>query len=365
MPLQRNSILSNTIYDLRQEYLRLNPHKTKQKLWSSVLETEQYHIITVVIPTRGCSWALSESGGCSVCGYINDSSRTQSIPTEQILDEIQRVLNKIDSPKPIILKLFNSGSFFDENDVPRELRIQIIDLIKGNLGIIKFVVESRPEYLLKNNHIVEEVSKFLEPVKLEIGLGLESSNNAILRDNWNKGSSFEDYRKSIQTTRSQNILIKTYILIKPPFLTEVEAIIDTIKTVKDAVAIGTDVISLNPCTVQNGTLIHFLHKQNRYHPPWLWSVLFIIKTIRKIFPDLDIICEPTATGKLRGTHNCGKCEKIVMNLIMSSIKKEKINEDFSSLCSCYSRWKLLVETPIEVFRIRNLSKLRKLNPLRE
>jgi radical SAM enzyme (TIGR01210 family) len=220
-----------------------------------------------------------------------------------------------DSKKPIEYKLYNSGSFFDETDVPRKLRLQIVDMIRKTPRVFKLGVESRPEHILNHLDEVKETQKILDPTKLEIGIGFESSNDAILTDCWNKGISVEYYRKTVKKIRALDIRIKTYIFIKPPFLTEKEAIIDAINTAHDAIAIGTDVISLNPCNIQKGTLVNFLHKQDRYQPPWLWSVLHIVKSIRDNFPDLEIICEPSAVGKVRGTHNCSKCDSTVFDLI--------------------------------------------------
>jgi radical SAM enzyme (TIGR01210 family) len=334
-------------------------------LWSSVEETEKKIIITLVIPTRGCSWALSKSGGCSVCGYINDSSRNQQIPSDLILDRIKKELDNNRAAKPIQLKIFNSGSFFDDYDVPQKLRFRLIRLLKNYKDIHKITLESRPQYLLDNFKTVEHLKNELNPIRLEIGIGLESSNNSILRDCWNKGFSVEDYKKSIQKIRSLGVKIKTYVLVKPPFLTELEAINDAIKTVQDAVRIGTDIVSLNPCNIQSGTLVHHLFRDDRYQPPWLWSIFFIIRSIKNLFPYLDVICEPIAAGKYRGVHNCGKCDDTVLSIIQKTIKNEPLPNNLSEICSCFFRWKLLVESPIEVLRHRNLSKLRKLTPLNE
>jgi radical SAM enzyme (TIGR01210 family) len=359
-------LLISTILKLRHEYLEKDTKKLDLKIWDNIVETDQNFIITLVIPTRGCSWSLSESGGCSVCGYINDASKDQPIPAQKILNRLDELLDNInDNQKLIELKLFNSGSFFDEDDVPSDLRIKIIECIKYRKQVSQFSVESRAEFIIKNFKIIEETKKLLDPIILEIGIGLESSNNAILRDCWNKGTSFEIYKQSITKIRSLGIRIKSYILIKPPFLTEAEAIRDAIKTSQDAIAVGTDVISFNPCNVQNGTLTHYLFQQDRYDPPWLWSVLLIIREIRREFPEIKIVCEPTAPGKQRGTHNCGKCDKKVLEFIDQTIKNEIIPKDLSQICSCYLIWKILIKTPLEIFRSRNVSKLRYLNPFKE
>ncbi|MFX0172491.1 MAG: archaeosine biosynthesis radical SAM protein RaSEA [Candidatus Hodarchaeota archaeon] len=365
MPSQINSLLASTILRLRHEFWNQSTKNLVPKTWGNLTESAHRAVVTVVIPTRGCSWALSENGGCSVCGYVNDSSRDKSIPSEQIITKIKNLLNQVNPNKLIELKLFNSGSFFDERDVPRNLRIEIINLVEKNPNIFQLSVESRPGFILNNLSIVKDTKKLLERIPLEIGIGLESSNNAILRDCWNKGSTFEEYVRSVKTLRSLGVLIKSYILIKPPFLTEVEAINDAMSTAFDAINVGTDVLSFNPCTVQNGTLVHHLQNKNRYQPPWLWSILFIIKAIRQKYPDIDIICEPVAAGKQRGPHNCGKCDKKVLDLINKVLINEQIPEDLSGICACFLIWQFLISTPIEVFRTRDQSKLRLLNPLEE
>jgi radical SAM enzyme (TIGR01210 family) len=365
MPLQGNTLLASKIFELRQDYLNKRSLDFQPKLWSSITETEQNIIIVMVVPTRGCSWALSEAGGCSVCGYINDSSYDYPIPEKKISEEIDHSLSQIDSTKPIEFKLYNSGSFFDVNDVPAKLRHKILDKIRNDPRICKISVESRPEFLINHLEIIKETKRKLEPIQLEIGVGLESSNNAILKDCWNKGFTIKDYARSVQEIRSLDIRLKSYILIKPPFLTEKEAIVDAIKAARDAISIGTDVISFNPCNIQNGTLVNYLYKRDRYQPPWIWSVLFIVNTILQEFPYIELICEPTAGGKQRGTHNCGKCDKIVLGLIEKSIKKEKMPDDFSKICQCFLQWKTLIESPIETFRLRNLSRLRRFDPLNE
>ncbi|MFX0051874.1 MAG: archaeosine biosynthesis radical SAM protein RaSEA [Candidatus Hermodarchaeota archaeon] len=365
MPSQKNSLLASTIFKLRHEFLNQTSKELLPKIWGNLTESTQKTIVTVVIPSRGCSWALSKNGGCSVCGYVNDSSRGRSIPSEQIITKITDLLNQTDPNKLVELKIFNSGSFFDEVDVPRNLRLEIINYVKKNPNIFQLTVESRPGFILHNINIVKETKKMLGKIHLEIGIGLESSNNAILRDCLNKGTTFEEFIRSVKILHSIGILIKSYILIKPPFLTEMEAINDAVSTAYDAINAGTDVLSFNPCNVQNGTLVHHLQKKNQYQPPWLWSILFIIKTVRQKCPDIEIICEPIAAGKQRGSHNCGKCDKEVLDLINKVLINEQIPEDLSGICSCFLIWQFLISTPIEVFRTRNQSKLRLLNPLQE
>ncbi len=362
---QVNPLLSGRIQEIRHNYLTQLAETSHSKIWSSVSENEHYFTITIVIPTRGCSWALSKNGGCSVCGYINDSSRENVIPVKRIKEELINLIIEAEYSKPLELQIFNSGSFFDETDVPEQLRSDILNLINRSGQIFKLSVECRPDFILKGKKAIENTIKRLSDIKLEIGIGLESSNNAILQDCWNKGTTLEEYETSLKYLHSKEVLVKSYIFIKPPFFNEQEAMRDAIKTISDAQKMGTDIISINPCNIQNGTLVYELFRKDEYQPPWLWTVLHLVKIANEIAPDTRIICDPTAAGKERGAHNCGKCDKIVLKLIKKAVQREKLPENFSEICSCYLNWEIIMNTPWESFRTRNLSRLRKLSPLKE
>ena len=140
MSNQVNPLLSSRIQEIRHSFLSQMFETSHSKIWSSVSESENYITVTVVIPSRGCSWALSEKGGCSVCGYINDSSRENLIPIKKISDELTRLIIETKHDKPLELQIFNSGSFFDQSDVPEELRTILINLIKKSGQIFKLSV---------------------------------------------------------------------------------------------------------------------------------------------------------------------------------------------------------------------------------
>lgn len=360
-----NNLLVEKILEIRHKHLTKISETHNPEIWSSVSENEDYITITFIIPSRGCSWALGKYGGCSVCGYVNDSSRDKAIPLETIINKLKALLFETTYSKKIEVQIFNSGSFFDNNDVSVELRSEIIDLITNIPAVFKLSVECRSEYVISEKEIIQETIQQLKGTILEIGIGLESTNNAILKDCWNKGTTLEKYKEAIIILQTLGAQVKSYIFVKPPFLTEREAIKDAVLTISEVIRIGTDVISINPCNIQNGTIVNELFRQKRYHPPWLWSVLHIIQTAVKISPEMKIICDPSAAGKLRGTHNCGKCDKTVLSLLKKAINKEELPSDFSKICSCYHRWEIIIATPWEALRTRNVSKLQRLSPLRE
>ena len=51
----------------------------------------------------------------------------------------------------------------------------------------------------------------------------------------------------------------------------------------EQVAERSDEISVNPMNIQRGTIIDRLHRNNEYRPPWLWS---LVEMIRRAHPTI-------------------------------------------------------------------------------
>ena len=132
-------------------------------------------------------------------------------------------------------------------------------------------------------------------------------------------------------------------MIKPPFLTEREAIEDAVNSankITENKIEGT--ISFNPVHIQNYTLVERLWHRHEYRPPWLWSVVEVIKKANSI-TKARLMSAPTAGGKSRGPHNCGKCD----NTVLDAINKFSLSGDiaiFKELdCECQDKWCDIIE----------------------
>ena len=98
------------------------------------------------------------------------------------------------------------------------------EIIAGDTRVHEVVLESRPEYIIDEH--ISKTRRELEDRQVEIGIGLESSNDEIRRICVNKGFSKGEFQNALLTARAHNIGTRAYILVKPPFLTERDAIID-------------------------------------------------------------------------------------------------------------------------------------------
>ncbi|WP_290598083.1 MULTISPECIES: archaeosine biosynthesis radical SAM protein RaSEA [unclassified Archaeoglobus] len=278
--------------------------------------------LTIILRTRGCRW-----DSCYMCGYTNDA---YPATRDELIQQIDMALEEGGAE---VVKIFTSGSFFDDAEVPMEVRAYLRDRIR-DMGAKKLIVESRPEFVEK-----ERLDDF-KGVNLEVGIGLETADDEIRELCINKGFSFEDFVRATETLKEMGFRAKCYLLLKPPFLSEREAIEDAVKSIK-AVKNYADVVSLNLTNVQKGTLVEKLWRAKLYRPPWLWSAVEVLKKAKDV--GVEILCDPVAAGKKRGPHNCGKCDADVSKAIreFSLTQDAKKLEDIK--CECILKWGKVLE----------------------
>ena len=278
------------------------------------------HVVTalnVVIPTRGCSW-----NKCYMCSYSLDSKEKEFI--KQFEELMRKDFEKI--------KIFTSGSFLDKKELPESTRTKMLTLVRKK-GVQEVTIETRPEFAAE----ALSVQGHLEGITLEVALGLESVTDRVLKYCINKGFTYQDFVKAVEILYLYNTKVKVYLLIKPPFLTEYEAVEDAVHSA-ETIAEMVDVISFNPVAVHKKTVVEYLWRTGQYTPPWIWSVIEVLNRTHHLSP--HILCHPVALGKYRGIRNCRKCNTTLARKIQEySLKNEKISHD----CECKEQWEKEME----------------------
>jgi radical SAM enzyme (TIGR01210 family) len=158
----------------------------------------------------------------------------------------------------------------------------------------------------------------------------------VLAYSVNKDDRFADFVQACGWARGLGVRTKAYILLKPPFLTEREALEDAVAT---ALAAGPhcDLLSINPCNIQNRTLTERLWKRGLYRSPWLWTVAEALLRVSAA-TTTPVRSNPVGAGQPRGAHNCGACDKAVAE----AIEEFSLRRDASLLpgaaCACREEW---------------------------
>ncbi len=277
--------------------------------------------LTVILRTRGCRWKK-----CLMCSYHREG---RVVSEDDILSQLDYVLERIEKGVSLV-KIFTSGSFFDPLEISPGLRRQIIERLAG-YGVF---VESRPEFITP-----ESLEDLGELEFFGVALGLETASDTIRGECINKGFSFEDFKRAASIVRNAGGKVKTYLLLKPPFLTENQAVRD-VKSSLIAASPYTDIFSLNPVTVRQGTPLETLWHRGGYRPPWLWSIVEILAWAGN--RGLTVISDPLGAGSRRGPHNCGKCDREALRAIQS-YSLDQNPESLDVHCSCQELWEKVLE----------------------
>jgi len=316
---------------------RRRPQEPKRSVttWreEELLDEQVVKAVVGILETRGCSHDR-EHGGCTMCGYAGDTPKRP--PTEEeLLAQVEHVASRRQDARWV--KLYTSGSMIDPEEVPPRVLEAVIKAF-GDADML--TVESRAEHVTR-----ERVEALGDTTRRELAIGLESACDPVLSGSVNKGMTVQDFQKAAGVVKDAGARLRAYVLLKPPFLTEAEAVEDTVEAALTAAEAGADVISINPVNIHGDTLVDYMHFRGDYEPPWLWSVLHVIKRVQ---PDLPagtrIVSAPTAGGKARGAHNCGRCDKAVLTAIeFHRLSNDPEELDGAPDCDCRSRWQAQLE----------------------
>jgi len=292
-----------------------------------------YDSLTVILNTGGCRWA--RAGGCTMCGYVAESVEGGSVTHEALMDQVEVALEhereQRDEPCEMV-KIYTSGSVLDEREVSAESREAIAREFADRERV---VVESLPDFVE-----ADRLAPFTERTTTDVAVGLETADDRVRRDCVNKYFEFADFERAAARAADADAGVKAYLLLKPPFLTEAEAVADMKRSVRRC-AEHAHTVSMNPCNVQRYTMVDELHFQGGYRPPWLWSVVEVLRDTADA--DAVVVSDPVGAGSDRGPHNCGDCDEVVERAIKDfSLRGDPaVFEQVS--CECERTWETVIE----------------------
>jgi radical SAM enzyme (TIGR01210 family) len=295
--------------------------------------------VTVILRTKGCHWWWSS--GCTFCGYFNDTR--DDVTNEDLHAQWAAAKKKFNHfEEQQMVKVYTSGSLLEDREIPVAFQETVLrdchDLGK------ELIVESRCEQLTEAKLAWATA---INP-SFTVAIGLEAYDDEVLRFHVNKGFSTASWDRAVTNLQAFNLRIKTYLMFKPPFMSEADALDHCVTWIK-AVAERSDEISVNPMNIQRGTVIDRLHRHNEYRPPWLWSLVEMIQRVHDVIHpnggmngDEDqvsrLIVHPTAGGKIRGSHNCGSCDGEVVAAIERYAVSGSLLEFEGLACTCRTVW---------------------------
>jgi archaeosine synthase beta-subunit len=197
---------------------------------------------------------------CLMCD-LWQNTLTEPVVKGAIPAQIDFALSQL--PPARHIKLYNSANFFDPMSIPVSDYGEIASRVRGFDSVI---VENHPNFTgprcLKFRDLLSE-----HGVELEVALGLETIHPEVL-PRLNKQMTIEDFEKAVAFLTGEGIRVRSFILLRPPFLSEQEGVEWAVRSVEFAFQIGASVCSVVPTRAGNG-IMEQLERDGHFAPPSL------------------------------------------------------------------------------------------------
>jgi radical SAM enzyme (TIGR01210 family) len=200
-------------------------------------EGEIVPVNTVFLTNRECPWR------CLMCDLWKNTL-AETVPAGAIPAQIEYALARL--PDTRAIKLYNSGSFFDPRAIPLADYPAIASLLARFEHVI---VECHPAL------IGENCLRFRDTLsgRLEVAMGLETVHPGIL-PRLNKRMTLEQFAEAAELLRNSAIDLRAFILVKPPFMPDAEAVYWAERSLDFAFQCSAAAASLIPTRGGNGAM---------------------------------------------------------------------------------------------------------------
>jgi radical SAM enzyme (TIGR01210 family) len=238
---------------------------------------------TIRLPTGetvGRKKVILMSGGCSVptctmCPFTNENNYGRGRVGHDLLGQVREALSRTDDePGYELMSLYNDGSFFAPQEIPEDIQLEIARAVSA-AGVRRLVVESLPQFVTRKR--LQPFVEQLGDVALEIGIGFQSANQVVREVLINTRVSQRAFEDALKVMSELQVTPKIYLMIKPPFVTDEEALTDVLDSVTYLKGRGIDGVTLCPTRVSRNTIAWELHQTGDYVPPNLWTVLEAVR----------------------------------------------------------------------------------------
>ncbi len=294
-----------------------------------------YKRSVIFLLSNGCEWAIKNGHGCTMCGHLAKQTRSENkLSAEEHMEHFNNAIKQIDFKEYPLLSIFNNGSFFNPNEIDEDAQFEISKTINQIDDIKMVVFESRPEFISEEK--LKCIKELIPDKHIEVAIGLEIKNDIYRAVCLNKGFSSSTFQKAAKIVTNY-FNLRVYVFLKPLFISEGQAIDLAVETINYAFSLGCSTVSLEAATIQKFTLMHLMFKNDLFKPPWLWSIIEVVKR-SEIKGKLLIGMFKFYPSPEHVPQNCPKCSEKVIEAF------KKFNQTFDKgvfdeiNCECKKKW---------------------------
>lgn len=301
--------------------------------------------------TTGCVYAR-EQGPCTGCAFPYGSTWGQAVTPAELIAQFDGALAGRDLAAEGVVELdvYNAGSFFQDGEIPAEVRDHVYAYAAAQPGLHELLVEARAEDVVADK--VARMRARVPGKRLTVGIGLESADREIREELLHKGLTRGEYEAALDVLAAHDVGVLAYMLFKPAGVGEARAIDDAAETARyvfeTAAARGMRAVAaLQPAFVQKGTELQRLHRRGLYRPPWLFSVVEAARRMAAAAAELGgVVSVGTSQDDpppFAWRSNCGRCDPR-FEAALSAFNKSGDADALAGLdCECRVDWQAALD----------------------
>jgi radical SAM enzyme (TIGR01210 family) len=300
----------------------------------SLGKNETVYRMILNLPGAGCEY-WKRDGGCTMCGFhVATNKYTRGRLLSKWIFQLLYIMAQGFYLKnaPFELFVYNGGSFLNDREIPVGFQDWFFKQVSMHKTIQSVMVENRCEYITQEK--IENAVQLLGGKKLYVGIGLESANDYLRNNVIRKGLSLKVFEKKVRLVRANDAFVAAYVFLKPPGLNDEAALVDVVKTIQYALAVGVSEINVSCAFIQRQTEMERMYYDGEFIPPRLDIIVELINIIiANSWPvsigGFDDYPPPVAIPR-----NCDSCSENFYALI-ERFREERVLGDIP-ICSCSS-----------------------------
>lgn len=292
----------------------------------------------IILRSMGCSIPT-----CTMCPFTNETlyRHTDALTARDYINQFLNAFVHDALDDYDMVCVYNDGNFFSDQELPAEARRFLYNAVAASRCDM-LTVESLPQFITLG--ILDEAASLLAPKKLSVGIGLQSAAPVVRELCVNTSFTNQQFEAVVARLQVRGCVTKVYVMVKPPFLTEAEGVADAVASVRYARSLGITSITLCPTRVSPNTVVEKLYNTGAYTPPWLWSIVEILRQTH-CEADARVACINLRGTDFQSIHpsNCEQCSDEVVN----AIEQFNVDRDIEAItafrCACQDDYRAVIE----------------------
>ena len=211
-------------------------------------------VATILLSNKECPFH------CLMCDLWKNTT-AERVPDGAIAAQVEWALSHLTATQHV--KLYNSGSFFDNQAIPRADWLPLANLLRGYRSV---VVEAHPRTVDRD---CLEFADLLE-ADLQVAMGLETVDPNVL-PLLNKRMTLSHFESATELLLTAGIDVRAFILLRPPFQSEERGLEWAKRSIDYAFSIGVECCVVIPTRSGNGAM-DWLEMEGHFGPPSLSSL---------------------------------------------------------------------------------------------